>query len=273
MNRLAALSLFAVLVALVSGCAVEIDEREVLIRHDVERDQLDLLFVQRGVSAPRGFFPKKKQQDALELAQLVLDGRRQAGFGFPLDFDLDSDELQGEERERLSHITLEAVAPFLDEGDRLSWFQHFRVPDASATIEWLNTLFNEYVVAELENDEEKPFAERWVKAARNRWRWIEFRGTQFVFRAPMTPEDFAQVFEDVASGEESVGVLEGLHALSVADGIAEFTYGEPDSTVIRLRLAGNGEYDDRLLRDLEAAGHEIRKISELERVRATFYRD
>ncbi len=271
-----------------ASCAVDIDEREVLIHHDAERDRLDVLFLQQGVSADAEaiadsvpFLRPKGIEAATELATRVLDGSRVAGIGWPLDFDLDQDDPEfepgAEARSLLKGITVQEAKAFLDDGNRLSWYQHFRIERPGALLGWLNGTLNGWILDQDPTDESPWPRSRdlCIEAARGGWTWCRLEGSSLVLEIPAHEGDVAQVLLELAAGEAWGGPLlqGGLSSVRIADGKVTLVLGEKGADVCQLRFRGEGRYDSRLLQELRGLGRIIPESLDLDQLRRSYFRD
>ena len=298
-------SLIAILTSfLISGCVIRVAEQEVLFRHDAAADALDLLLIYRGVAATDD--KESTLEDAMKIAYDVLDGRRifYVGALFMAE-DLDeilekierpgadeTDAMEPGERAALTSVidsvSVEDVDVFLDEHQRLSAYQLYRIENVSGLLDWINSSISRAVNDSAEGGrlaEDLPLLdpstrELWASRAQSGQPWIVIDDDLIVIDLPMTIESFqrvqAELIDAVTQSEEVSGAalvgqyLAHLRDLEVADDRIVLRFGAPGG-VYRLTATETREEregDSRLLDALRDDGLVIDEEMTNERVRA-----
>ncbi len=204
-------ALLALAAALASCSQIRVCRRELWVRNDERRDQLDLLILSEGVGAE-----DKDDSHALDLARRTLDGRKIVDLPEWPEFDLDElatdpdEDLSAEDRlllqEIVSGIQLQWVQAYVDEKGRLSWAQHFRVRGAQKTLDALNRYLR--LVAR-ESDEGEDLLEiaqarRYREASESDWEFVRFEGAQLRIRLPLIDSKAWELSQEIrkVSGPE-----------------------------------------------------------------------
>ncbi len=257
-----------------SACDFAIAEREVWIHHAPAEDVLDVLFVQRGVSAAGTV-------DRAAEAESILAGRRELGLPFPLNLDLDRlqpEDLTEDERRVVASVEVVDAHAFLDAQGRLSWVQHFRVRESALLFATLSAAVNRELREQ--DDELEAYPELretcalWRKAAESGWTWLALEEGQPVLTLPLAECDAPRILQEVLgdAGEEVVAWAGVLSSLRVADGRAVLHLGRREGRLTRLTLPGDGPYEERLARALRERGVAIAPALDLEELGRTFPR-
>lgn len=262
---------------LCAGCAVQVQEHELWVRHDEERDSLELLLVMHGVCAA----PNKLEQ-ALPEVSTVLDGRRQVGFGWMTAVNLDGlpepdpedpDDLTPQERAFLNEIEVRSEA-FLDEERRLGVVQRIRVPRASFLLERIDERVR---AAWTEAFDPDPSSERDQEGSRLRheaaasgWCTVSFLGSRLWVRFPATEEEAGRFMRELL-GESEQGLREvPLESIRIADDRVDLVFGSGDDAAWKLSIVDESvEYSNGLRQALAEAGHELPGRS-IDSMRAAF---
>jgi hypothetical protein len=200
--RTAVLGALALFVVSLAGCSLTIEEREVFARPDVERDELHLLLLYRGVTASgQGEADVEK---ALGDVIPVLEGRRRFDVSHWGGHDLDDpdlvaelssgDELDVETLSFLDGITVAETGSWIDEAGRLCGYQVIRIKNLSRGLGLLNAGISRLVRDWSREDdfleETGPLDDRsrelLVRAAENGYPWLRLEAADIVLRIPIT---------------------------------------------------------------------------------------
>ena len=273
------------------GCDVEFPEEEVRLRYDAASDTLDVLFIYSGVHTPEA--TEEALKDGVAVADRILAGRREFMLlDWPYLWDLD-EMAEDEEtllpyRRLIDRVSLLEVGAFLDNGERLSAWQHFRMKEVTPSLKQANqalALFIQLGALTGDLQENLPWVddeelELWTEDARMGVQWIRFEDGGLVVDVPMSELASVralsmltqQAMKEAAGEEELVTVamlFENVHSMRIADGRAVFRLGqrEGEQTVFQLRR-GDAPYDDALLTALQARGLDLSAAPSLAEVRS-----
>ncbi len=280
MLRLAVLAVASL--ALASCADFDFVEQDVLLKHDAESDDLEVLLVYAGV-----FRPDEKELDvsASRVTQDAEGYRHFIFLGWPWEFNLpeiqeslaeqiaeNDDPLAQRALDWMTEIAVEESGLFRREGGELCLYQRARVPKVNEGLALLNEAFNRAIVAEAEDGSVREELELpdeateklWVAHARAGKPWLAFEEGALVGRVPVSPHGAARglhVLLDVAGEDESGAfprLFEPLTEFLVRDDLATFRFGPGDDGWIRFAFENaEKEYRKELTAELVSRGVKI----------------
>jgi hypothetical protein len=240
--------LIAAVLLTATSCEIEFTEQEVRIRHDAAADQLHVLLIYKGLTAPEE--SENAVKKAVQAMEKLLAGRRQfMVVNWPLHFDLDSsseklrnvvEEWQAASEEQrdedgLQHFqraqeTLAVLRNFhvteyglmLDEEERLSGYQYLRIDRISALIAHLNESLRREILENFPDESDDDLDLRtqrlMLQKAKERSDWIWLKDGVFGAEVPTSHDALAGLFrefgKDLRKAEEKdLGFLQVLGTL------------------------------------------------------------
>lgn len=195
----------AVLGFLVPGCAgphLYVEEREVWIHHAPAEDRIDLLVIYSGVTAG-GW----RIGPSLRFTEDVVTGRK--GLPRPLLVPMESPMAFFSPKWRLSgELSGEPPCAYLDEEERLCWYQRASFDNVSAVLAHWNDDLRETILElpppdpPVEPDDAEaaflrdwhPILRTWAESGRD---FIRLAGSQLVFEVPIPEDRLPQSLQDL----------------------------------------------------------------------------
>jgi hypothetical protein len=193
------------LLLLLPSC-LEFDAQDVVIRHDQDKDRIDILLVYRGLYASGN----NTQGDKMDKALKDLDGARLSGkcaFWNNWPFSIDpTGDMPTALRALVDHVDVENGGLFTDPKGQLCAFQFVRVREAAAVLKAANTLlelalqaallqgFDGYGAAHRVDDDTKDLVREFLRSGE---KLLVVANNRIELRLPCSPPDLTWVLGQI----------------------------------------------------------------------------